>query len=377
MSSGPSFDPGFSTEELAAVFSGEATVAAMLEFEAALALALADAGIAPAHQADQVVAACVRGVPDPGAVLASTWETGTPLIALSESIAEDIESEDAHKWFHFGATSQDAIDTGRMIQAARALDILEISLSTLAGRLRQLTVEYRDQPQMGRTFLQEARPTTFGFRTATWLDSVLGHIEDLREQRSRVTVQLGGPVGTLSAYGDKAELIVSSIAEKLGLTEPGISWHANRTGVIRLAHSLQRAALTMGKVGSDIALLASTDVAEVRVRSGVSSSMPEKHNPLDAIRAVAAAAACTGAVVMLGAGSGHELDRGIGGWHVEWLALPLAFQTAGAAVEAIATCIDSLEVDRERMSANARSEAPEVPSAQVDRVLAKYDRAIA
>jgi len=184
-------------------------------------------------------------------------------------------------------------------------------------------------------------------------------------------------VGTLSAYGDKAELIVSSIAEKLGLTEPGISWHANRTGVIRLAHSLQRAALTMGKVGSDIALLASTDVAEVRVRSGVSSSMPEKHNPLDAIRAVAAAAACTGAVVMLGAGSGHELDRGIGGWHVEWLALPLAFQTAGAAVEAIATCIDSLEVDRERMSANARSEAPEVPSAQVDRVLAKYDRAIA
>jgi len=377
MSPGPSFDPGFSTEELADVFSAEATVAAMLEFEAALALALADAGIAPAHEADQVVAACVRGVADPEAVLASTWETGTPLIALSESMAEEIETEEAHKWFHFGATSQDAIDTGRMIQVARALEILHLSLSTLAGRLRRLTVEYRDQPQMGRTFLQEARPMTFGFRTATWLDSVLGHIEALREQRSRLTVQLGGPVGTLSEYGDKAELIVSSMAEKLGMAEPDISWHANRTGVIGLAHSLQRAALTMGKVGSDIALLASTDVAEIRVRSGGSSSMPDKHNPLDAIRAVAAAAACTGAVAMLGTGSGHELDRGVGGWHVEWLALPLAVQTAGAAVEAIATCMDSLEVDRERMSANAGPEALEVPPAQVDRVLAKYDRSIA
>ncbi|HEX6301829.1 MAG TPA: lyase family protein [Acidimicrobiia bacterium] len=377
MSSGPSLDPGFSTEELTAVFSAQSTVTAILGFEAALALALVDAGIAPANEADQVVAACDRGVADPDAVLASTWETGTPLIALEESIAEGIETEEARKWFHFGATSQDAIDTGRMVQAARALEILDPRLSALAGRLRQLTIEYRDQPHMGRTFLQAARPTTFGFRTATWLDSVLGHIEDLRQQRSDLKVQLGGPVGTLSAYGDKTELIVSSLAQRLDLAQPEISWHANRTGVIRLAHSLQRTAITMGKIGSDIALLASTGIAEIRVRSGGSSSMPEKHNPLDSIRSVAAAAACTGAVAMLESGSGHELDRGIGGWHVEWLALPLAFQTAGAAVEAIATCMASLEVDRERMSANLGSEALEVPSAQVDRVLAIFDRSIA
>lgn len=377
MSSRPSFDPGFSTEELTGVFSAESTVAAMLEFESALALALADAAIAPAGEADQVVAACDRGVADPEAVLASTWETGTPLMALSESIVKEIETEDAGKWFHFGATSQDAIDTGRMIQAAQALEILDPRLSALAARLRQLTVEYRDQPHMGRTFLQAARPMTFGFRTATWLHSVLGHIEDLRRQRSGLTVQLGGPVGTLSAYGDKAELIVSSLAQKLDMAEPDISWHANRTGVISLAHSLQRTAITMAKIGSDIALLASTDIAEIRVRSGGSSSMPEKHNPVDAVRAVAAAAACTGAVAMLESGAGHELDRGIGGWHLEWLGLPLAFQTAGAAVEAIATCIASLEVDRERMSVNLGAEAPDVPSAQVDRVLALYDSSIA
>lgn len=377
MSPGPTFDPGFSTEELAAVFSAESTVAAILEFEAALALALVDAEIAPAEEADQVVAACNRGVADPDAVLGSTWETGTPLIALRAWITEGIETEGARHWFHFGATSQDAIDTGRMIQAARALHILELRLVAVARRLRHLTIEYRDQPQIGRTFLQEARPTTFGFRVATWLDSVLGHIEDLRQQRSGLAVQLGGPVGTLSEYGDQAESVVSSLGERLGLTQPAISWHTNRTPVIRLAHSLQRAATTMGKIGSDIALLASTDIAEITVRSGGSSSMPEKHNPLDAIRSVSAAAACCGAVAMLGSGSGHELDRGIGGWHVEWLALPLAFQTAGAAVEAIATCISSLEVDQKRMSANAARAAPEVPAAQIDRVLARFDSSIA
>lgn len=377
MSPGPTFDPGFSTEELAAVFAAGSTVAAILEFESALALALVDAGIAPADEADQVVAACNRGVADADGVLGSTWETGTPLFALRERVVEGIETEDARQWFHFGATSQDAIDTGRMIQAARALDILELGLVAVARRLRHLTVEYRDQPHMGRTFLQEAQPTTFGFRTATWLDSVLGHIEDLREQRSGLAVQLGGPVGTLSAYGDKAELVVSSLGERLGMTQPAISWHSDRTRVIRLAHSLQRTAMSMGKIGSDIALLASTDIAEITVRSGGSSSMPDKHNPLDAIRSVSAAAACRGAVAMLGSGSGHELDRGIGGWHVEWLALPLAFQTAGAAVEAIATCIASVEVDQERMSANVARAAPDVPPAQIDRVLVRFDSSIA
>jgi 3-carboxy-cis,cis-muconate cycloisomerase len=371
----PTFDPGFSTEELTEIFSPESTVAAMLEFEAALAQALADAGIAPAEMAEEVVSACRAGMDDPEDVLASTWETGTPLIPLRESVIAGIE-EDARQWFHFGATSQDAIDTGRMIQMGRAIDAIETLVSEVAELLRDLTIDFRDQPQMGRTFLQEARPTTFGFRTATWLDSVLAHIDEMREHRSALTIQLGGPVGTLTAYGEKASQVVSSVADTLGLKTPDIAWHTNRAPMLAPAQTMGRLAATMAKISSDISLLTSSEIAEIRVRTGGSSSMPEKQNPVDPIRALAAARACVGAVAMFGSGSGQELDRGIGGWHVEWMAVPLVFQTAGAAVEAIETCLRSLEVDRERMSANAGSDSPEIPPDQIDRVLAACDRVL-
>jgi 3-carboxy-cis,cis-muconate cycloisomerase len=376
MSPRPTFDPGFSTEELTAVFSAASTVEAMLEFEAALALALADVGIAPIDEAEAVAEACRARVAHPDSVLASTWENGTPLIELVKSISAHIENENARKWLHYGATSQDAVDTGLMIQAGRALGIIESRLISLARLFRDLTMEYRDQPQMGRTFLQEATPTTFGFRTASWLDPVITHIEELRRQRQSLRIQLGGPVGDLSRYGDAGTQVVSSVAERLALTEPDISWQTNRTGVIALSQTVERAALTMGKIGSDIALLASSGIGEVTVRPGSSSSMPQKQNPLDAIRAVAAARACAGAISMMTTGSGHELDRAIGGWHVEWMALPLVFQTAGAAVEAMETCIRSLRVDREEMSANAGPDSPLVPSVQIERVLAAYDRLV-
>jgi 3-carboxy-cis,cis-muconate cycloisomerase len=371
----PSFDPGFSTEEMKAIFSAESTVAAMLGFEAALAMALADAGIASRAEAEEVAAACRAGVDDPDRIADSTWEAGTPLLALREEIVAGLDP-DAAQWFHHGATTQDAIDTAHMLQAKSALGVLDKGLTSIAHRLRDLTVEHRDQPHMGRTFLQEARPTTFGFRTATWLDAVVGHLEELRGRRDSLVVQLGGPVGTLGTYGEKAWQVVSSVADTLELKAPDIAWHTFRVPVVAPAQALARLAATMAKIGYDISLLTSSEIAEISVRSGGSSSMPEKQNPVDAIRAVAAAHACIGAVSMLGSGSGQELDRGIGAWHVEWLAVPLAFQTAGAAVEAIETCLRSLAVDRERMSVNAGSEAPEMPPDQIDRVLAAYDRVL-
>lgn len=365
----PTFDPGFSTEELTAVYSANSTVAAMLEFEAALALALADAGIAPPDEAEDVAAACRAGVADPEAIVAATWAGGTPIIALRESLG-------AGKWFHYGATSQDAIDTGQMIQAKTALGLIEPRLFSIAHRLRVLTIEHREQPHMGRTFLQDARPTTFGFRTATWLDASLGHLDELRSQRSSLPIQLGGPVGTRQSYGDSGTEVAALVAERLDLQVPAISWHANRTRVVSLAQSVERMARSMAKIGGDVALLASTPVAEITVRSGGSSSMPEKRNPIDAIRAVAAATACSGAADMLTSVAGHELDRGVGGWHVEWLALPLVLQTAGASAEAVGICLDSLQVDREVMSANAGDGAPAIDRDQIDRVLAACDETL-
>jgi 3-carboxy-cis,cis-muconate cycloisomerase len=361
MSPLPTFDPGFSTEELTDLYSPESTVTALLAFEASLALALADAGLAPRAEAEATAEACGSGVEDPLAILASTWETGTPILALRDDIG-------GGEWFHYGATTQDAVDTAQMIQARSALSILDAHLVGIVTRLRDLTNEHRHQPQMGRTFLQDARPTTFGFRTASWLDAVAGHVVELRHQQSLLPVQLGGPVGTGDAYGDKGSEVVDALATRLGLRAPDISWHSDRSGVLALAQGVERMTRTLARIGNDIALLASSSIAEVKVRSGGSSSMPEKQNPLDAIRAVAAATACGGATAMVTTAPTAQLDRGIGGWHVEWLALPLVFQTAGAAAEAMESCLDSMEVDTARMGAGLEAATSDNP--QIDAVLA-------
>lgn len=363
MSPRPSFDPGFSTPALAAIYTPDSTVGAMLEFEAALALALADTGIAPREDAEAMAAACWEGVADAEAVLDSTWETGTPVIALREAVG-------AGDWFHHGATSQDAVDSAQMLQAARALDVIDELLTSIAGRLRDLTIDHRDLPQMGRTFLQDARPTTFGFRTALWLDAALAHVEDLRAQRAALPVQLGGPVGTGDVYGETVTQVRESLAQRLGLRAPVISWHSDRTPVLEVAQAVDRSTRTMARIGTDVALLASSSINEISVRSGGSSSMEGKRNPIDSIRAVAAAAACGGALAMLTSAPPHQLDRGVGPWHVEWLALPLLFQTAGAAADSIATCLASLEVNAERMSGSVEAAAP---IGQIDQVLERFD----
>ncbi|HUG07918.1 MAG TPA: lyase family protein [Acidimicrobiia bacterium] len=366
----PSFDPGFSTDALTTLYAPRSRVDALLRFEEALALAVADAGLAPGDEAEATAAACRGGVDDPERILDSTWETGTPVIALRAAV-------EAGPWFHHGATTQDAIDTAQMILAGAALEILEGHLSAMAERLRDLTREHSHQPQMGRTFLQDARPTTFGFRTATWLDAVLDHIVDVRYQRTRLVVQLGGPVGTGDAYGERGRAVIDTLAQRLGLRAPDVSWHTNRSGLLALAQAVERMARTMAKIGSDVALLASSPIAEVAVRSGGSSSMPEKKNPIDSVRAVAAASACAGAAAMLTTAPPHQLDRAVGGWHVEWVALPLVFQTAGAAAEAMEQCLDSLEVDAEAMGSHAGTNSLEAGFSQIDRVLAACDETLA
>jgi 3-carboxy-cis,cis-muconate cycloisomerase len=363
-------DPGFTTEKMARVFAPSARVEAMLRFEAALALALADTGLAPPDSAGRVADACSSPASDPDAILAATWVEGTPLDPLLAEIRGRV-SEDDSRWLHHGATTQDVIDTATMIQAAEGLGILESGLADLARILAGLVAEHRGQPQIGRTFLQHARPSTFGFRAATWLDPVLRHLGELREARAGLVVQLGGPVGDLAPYGKRGVDVMEALATRLGLASPGISWHSDRSRVAALVAVLQRCARTMAKIAGDIALLASTDIAEVRVRSGGSSSMPGKRNPIDAIRAVAAAEACTGVASMVTGGRSHELDRGIGGWHVEWLAIPLVFETTAAAIEAMNVCLGSLEVAPGQMEARA-GEGPDLDLRLIDRVLAAY-----
>jgi 3-carboxy-cis,cis-muconate cycloisomerase len=364
-------EQGFTTPEMAAVFTPAARVEAMLEFEAALVMALADTGFTDRGTAEAVAAACRQPVDDPGGVLAGTWSDGTPLRLLLDTIRSRLTSEQA-QWAHYGATTQDAVDTATMLQARRGLEVLDAGLIGVAGEMARLVTAHRDQPQMGRTFFQHARPTTFGFTVAGWLDATLGHLADLRQEDADLVLQLGGPVGNLADYGDRGVEVVEALGKRLGLAVPRLPWHADRSRIASLAAVLERTARTMARVGLDVAFLASSDIAEVSVRSGGSSSMAGKQNPIDSVRAVAAAEICSAAAQVITAGRLTELERGIGGWHAEWAALPLVFQGVAAATEAMTSCLASLEVDGDRMAALVDAR-PEIDPLLIDQVLDAYE----
>jgi 3-carboxy-cis,cis-muconate cycloisomerase len=367
-------DPGFTTPEMADVFTPAARVAAILEFEAALVMALADTGLVNTETAETVAAACKEPLEDPETILAATWSEGTPLRPLVDGIRSRLPAEQA-EWVHHGATTQDAVDSAAMLQARRGLELLDAGLVELAGEMAGLVNRYRDQPQMGRTFLQHALPTTFGFTVAGWLDATLAHIADLRTARTGLAVQLGGPVGNLSGYGERAFDVVEALARRLDMVAPSLPWHSDRTRVTVLAATLERTTRTMARVAIDVALLASSDIAEVAVRGGGSSSMAGKQNPMDSVRGVAAAELCTAASQVITGGRLSELERGIGGWHAEWIALPLVFQATAASVDAMKQCLGSLEVVPEVMGARVEAE-PEVDPRLVDAVLTAYDELI-
>jgi 3-carboxy-cis,cis-muconate cycloisomerase len=365
-------DPGFTTEQMAKVFAAPNRVEAMMRFEAALALALADTGLVPSEDANAVAEACRVPVADPNAVLAATWSHGTPMAPLLEEIGGRLSEEQA-KWVHYGTTTQDVIDTATMIQAGEGLELLDSGLVSLAGHMAGLVRRYRDQPQTGRTFLQHARPTTFGMTVAGWLEPTLRHLYELRQVRSGLVVQLGGPVGNLAAYGDKGAEVSDALAARLGLDAPALPWHSDRSRIAALAAALERSARTMARVGLDIALLASSDIAEITVRPGGSSSMSEKRNPIDSVRAIAAAELATAGAEMITGARLSELDRGIGGWQAEWVGLPLVFQATAATVQAMTDCLGSVEVDSARMSALVAEVVP-INDALIDRVLAEFER---
>lgn len=329
--SAPTFDPGFTTPAMAAVFSPAARVRAMCRFEAALATANAAHGLVTESVAQQVVEACSADVPDPDTVVADGWEVGTPVLPLLDRLRADLPAEAADA-LHRGATTQDVVDSAMMLQAHDALGLLYAGMVDLGARLAAVADEHRATPASGWTFLQPAVPVTLGLRAATWLSPLVDHARACRERRAALPVQLGGPTGTLPALGGQALTVVEDVADRLGLVVPRLPWHTDRTPVAELVGLLGRVGRTMATIGQDLALLAHHGV--VTMRAGGSSSMPDKRNPVDAIRAVAAADACAGAVAIVTGGRSHELERGVGGWHAEWLAVPLAFHACAAAVEA-------------------------------------------
>ncbi|MEO8972560.1 MAG: 3-carboxy-cis,cis-muconate cycloisomerase [Ktedonobacteraceae bacterium] len=346
----------FSTPGMSAAFSSEAHVRGMLAFEAALARAEARAGIIPQEAATTIAANCKVELYDVEALYRDAASAGTPAIPLVRMLTSSIEG-DAKKFVHWGATSQDAIDTAMMLQIRDGLDLLLEGLLAISATCATLAEQHRNTLMVGRTLLQQALPITFGLKAARWLALVVRQIHALHECRNRpLAVQLGGAAGTLAALSDKGIEVQQLLAEELLLPVPDLPWHTERDRIAEIATTLGVVAGAMAKIAEDVVLLAQTEVGEVSEGAapgkGGSSAMPQKHNPVDAIGAIASARLAIGVVPVLLAAMAQEHERAVGGWQAEWSAIPNLFRFTASAVERVRGAVSGLQIDPERMQAN-------------------------
>ena len=286
-------------------------------------------------------------------------KAGNPAIPMVNSLTALVAGDDADaaRYVHWGATSQDAMDTGLVLQLRQLADVLREDLERLSATLAGRAENHRATLLAGRTWLQHAAPVTLGAKMAGWLDALERHAVRLEEVRSRALVlQLGGAAGTLAALGGRGLEVAEALAAELGLGLPAIPWHAQRDRLAEVAVFLGLLIGTLGKIARDIALLMQTEVAEVFERAeegrGVSSSMPQKRNPVAAALVLAAAARAPGLVSTMLSAMVQEHERGLGGWHAEWETLPELASLAAGALRHMAETVEGLEIDAARMRAN-------------------------
>lgn len=349
-------DALFSTPAMSAAFSSETHVRYMLAFEAALARAEARVGILPQEAAEGIAEQCKVELFDVAALYREAAVAGTPAIPLVRMLTAHIEG-DAKKFVHWGATSQDVIDTAMMLQMRDGIDLLIEGLRAVCAACATLAEQHRHTLMVGRTLLQQALPITFGLKAAQWLSLTTRQVRALREHRQRtLAVQLGGAAGTLAALGEHGLRVVELLAGELGLPAPDLPWHTERDRVAGIASTLGVIAGAMAKIAGDIVLLAQTEVGEVTEGAapgkGGSSAMPQKHNPVDAIAALASARLATGVVPVILSAMAQEHERATGAWQAEWAALPNLFRFTASAVEHVRGAVSDLQIDTARMSAN-------------------------
>ncbi|HEU5363220.1 MAG TPA: lyase family protein [Gaiellaceae bacterium] len=343
------FGPLFVPEEVRAAVSDDAWLAAMLDAERALAVASARVGVVPADAAAAIALACDPASFAVDEIAAAGRAVANPAAPLVDALRARVGGE-AARWVHFGATSQDVVDTAAVLVAREATKHVVDSLDGAAAACARLAEEHRDTPAAGRTLLQQAVPTTFGAKAAGWLTGLLDARDVLVSLR--LPAQLGGAAGTLAAFGGRGVEVLEAYAAELDLDAPTLPWHARRGPLGALAARLDAAAVACAKIGLDVVLLAQTEVGEVaEAAGGGSSTMPHKRNPAQASLARACARLVHANAGVLTGGE-YEHERAAGAWQAEWTALTETLAHTAGAAAAIAACLDGLEVFPERMRAN-------------------------
>src|SRR5215831_2511634 len=352
-------DALFTTEEMRAIFSDHGRLQGMLDFEAALVRAQSGLGLVPEAAAAAIVAQCRAEAFDEDALASAAANAGNLAIPLVRELTARVAERniEAARYVHWGATSQDAIDTGLALQLRTALASIDADLARLSDALAVLAKGHARTLLAGRTWLQQGPPVTLGLKAAGWLSAVERHRLALAEARQQVAaLQFGGAVGTLAALGDRGFDVAKALAQELKLALPDVPWHTQRDRVAAVATALGLLVGTLGKIARDVSLLMQTEVAEAFEPTapgrGGSSTMPHKHNPVHSAVILSAATRVPALVGVMLSAMVQEHERGLGGWHAEWQTLPeICLLAAGALAQAV-VMVAGLQVDPARMRKN-------------------------
>jgi 3-carboxy-cis,cis-muconate cycloisomerase len=369
----------FGTDRVRAIFDDTAYIRRCIDVEAALALVQSSLGVIPKEVGQRISSACRSADLDYDKLSNETEVVGYPILPLVRQLSAAC-GEDAGKYVHWGATTQDIQDTAMMLQMASGLKLIEEQLHVFINTLTQLAMKWRDTPMAGRTHMQHALPVTFGYKVAVYLSSFQRHLERLEQLRPRcLLVQFGGAAGTLASLGSETDIglrVRSALAEELGLYDPSITWHAARDGVAEIINFLALLGGSLGKLAMDLIIMSSNELSEVSEpfvpHRGASSTMPQKRNPISSEVILAAskilrsnASLCLDAMVT-------DFERASGPWHLEWVAVPEAFVVAVGALSQADFVMSALVVNVGPMAQNLKSTKGLIVGEAVMMELAKH-----
>ncbi len=349
------FRDAFGTPAMREVFSDRRLIARYIEVEVALARAEARCGVIPAEAAEAIARESRLERIDFDHMRHETDIVGYPILPLVHQLVA--MCGEAGRYVHWGATTQDIMDTANVLQVRDALDLVEADIRTLRAILADLAKKHRDTPMAGRTHLQQALPVTFGYKVAIWLAMFDRHQERLSQLRERVLcVQFAGAAGTLASLGDKGLQVQQALAEELGLAVPATTWHVARDGFAEAVNLLALVTGSLGKMALDIMIMASTEFAEVYepfVKGrGASSTMPQKRNPISSELMLAAAKGVRQHAGLMVDAMIQDFERATGPWHAEWIAIPESFILTAGALHQAKFALGGLIVDTDQMRRN-------------------------
>ncbi len=349
------FRDAFGTPAMRGIFEDAALLGRYTEVEVALARVQGRLGVIPAQAAKDIAAHCDASKLDLERLKKETEIVGYPILPLVRQLAA--QCGESGKFLHWGATTQDIMDSAVVLQVRDALALIGKDLDALRAILARQAKRYRDTPMAGRTHLQQALPITFGYKLTIWLAMLDRHAERLQQLKPRVLVgQFAGAAGTLASLGERGMEVQAALMAELELAQPVATWHAARDGLAEAVNFLGLVTGSLGKIAFDVMLMASTEVAELSEPfvpgRGASSTMPQKRNPISSELILAAAKAVRQHAGLMLDALVQDFERATGPWHAEWIALPEAFILTGGALHQARFMLAGLVVDAARMRKN-------------------------